>query len=124
MNIDERLILYTCLQYGYSKLVRTSYRLNTFQLNVLIAIYYGSIINPQRWGKSIKQCIKTINPHMNSFYILRDLNVLNNKGLIDYNETNPKKYWVKLTKEGKQVIEGLFDTDSIDYYIGRMKDKI
>lgn len=123
INTDERVLLYNCLQYGYSKHVRTSLRINVNQLTILSAIYYGTTINPQRWQRSIKQCIKTLNPHMNGYYIIRDINILNDRGLINYSERHPKDYSIKLTKEGKAVIERLYDPISIDQYLSANKDK-
>ena len=123
INTDNRLLLYTCMQYGYHKHVRTNLRINTYQLTILSAIYYGNHINPQRWQRSIKQCVKTLNPHMNGYYIIRDINILNDRGLIDYSERHPKDYSIKLTKEGKAVIERLFDPKGIDAYLLANKDK-
>jgi hypothetical protein len=81
-------------------------------------------VNPQRWGRSVKQCIKRLNPQMNSHYILRDLDILNHRDLIDYNEINPKNYKISLTTEGINVIEGLFNPERIDSYIESNKDKV
>lgn len=124
MNTDKLLLLYTCLQFGYHKHVRTRYKLNVNQLHVLTSIYYALKVNPKRWKGSVKQCIRTLNPQMRPQYILRDLHVLNDKELITYNEINPKNYGVKLTKEGERVIIELFDAESITTYIEGEKDKI
>ena len=124
MNTDHLLLLFSCMHYSYDKHVRTNYRINVNQLSILASIYYATKINPKRWQNSVKQCIKRLNPQMNSYYILRDLQILNDRGLIDYNEETPKKYWVKLTKTGKQVIEELFNTESIVSFIEANKDRV
>jgi hypothetical protein len=123
INTDVRLLLYHCLQFGYHKHVRTSYRINVNQLSILTAIYYATQINPKRWKGSVKQCIKTLNPQLNGHYILRDLDILDSRGLITYNERHPKDYKIKLTSEGKQVISSLFDPEAIDSFIEANRDK-
>jgi hypothetical protein len=123
MNTDNRTLLYHCLQHSYNKHVRTSYRINGPQLSILIAIYYATQINPKRWQGSVKQCIKTLNPQLNGHYILRDLDILDSRGLITYNEKHPKDYRIELTSEGKRVISSLFDPEAIDSFIEANRDK-
>lgn len=117
MNTDETLLLYHCLQYSYNKHVRTNYRINVNQLSILISIHYATNLNPKRWKGSVKQCIKTLNPQMNSYYILRDIEILNQRGLISYEEETPKRYKIEMTNEGRDIIERLFDRESVYSYI-------
>ena len=124
MNTDIKLLLYHCLQYSYNKRIRTKHRINGPQLNILTAIYYGLVINPQRWGRSIKQCIRTLNPQLDANYVIRDIVVLDNKGLITYSEISSKNYTIELTSEGKQLIEQLFDKKAIDSYIRDNRDRV
>ena len=116
-KVNSSLLMYHCLQYSHNKAIRTKYRINGPQLNILISIYYGTQINPQRWGRSIKHCIRHLNPHLGPHYILRDIVLLDNKDLIKYSEQTPKKYSITITGEGMGIVEGLFNPESLDTFI-------
>ena len=124
MNTDIQTLLFSCLQYSYNKHVRTRWRINNPQLSILSSIYYAIHGNPKRWRGSIKQCIRRLNPQLGPDYIIRDLHKLDQVGLITYSEVSPKDYSIKLTRDGKELIESLFNTESIVSYIEVNKDRL
>lgn len=118
MRISNDHILYSFSQYKHTQAVRKEYRIKSFELNILISIYYLTVI--QGRTKGIKTRLQKCNPIISQKNIYATLYKLKDKGLILYETTdNRNRYTLELSSEGVLIIDRLFSVQAIE----SIKDK-